>query len=192
MEWSTWTDALFRELADADLARDGEIAPVLAAFGGPDLLFLGWLRPFAKGRYPDPVIELCALALPLGADRLALCLGARAWSLDDPIPPVTEDLDARQRVRITTFADGAARTPLVWNVVQPFDLDGSQVRWSEPTRLDDGEGWIAEALGICIRERAVVADDVPGVLRQAERVVALGHELHLTEHALSRLTGRVP
>jgi hypothetical protein len=188
MTWQEWTDAIFRECADDELARYAEVAPALAAFSGDELLFVAWLRPFAKGAYDRPVIELCALAVPLGGDRLALSMGARAWSLDKPVPRGQDGVDARQRVLITTYADGAGTDARVWNVVHPFDLDGDRVRWHEPTRLDGGEGWIADALAAFVQTPDAARDArAEEVADQAERVVRLGHELYLSEACVDRL-----
>src|SRR5687767_6035135 len=85
--------------AAKDVALSDEVRPCLAAFAGDEPLLVAWWRPFPKGGYADPLIELLALACPLGADRVAQSLAGRATSLDDPIAPVVAGVgDLRQRV----------------------------------------------------------------------------------------------
>ena len=174
-----WDDVegLFVSSADADLRGQGDAQPAFGAFAGERLLFLAWLRPFAKGDHVDPLIELLALAMSLNADRLALRMSARVWSLDDPIPPVSEDADLRQQALALTFVDGVDGDVRMWTVIHPYDLDGDGPTWRAPQRLDGGEGWIGQALRFSVRERDKLATDAKGVGQQAVRVAALGHRL---------------
>jgi hypothetical protein len=168
--------------AEADLAAGAEMArPCLVALDGPALLFLGFLRPFGKGDHHAPITELLDLAVRLRADRLALAITARAWSLDDPIPPVADGVDLRQRVLMIerVAAPGAAGDHR--SILIPFDdpVPETPVRWGERRELDGGEGWIADALRWAVSPAArtdVPADDTVAVLLAA-RADALGHLL---------------
>ncbi|CAN5138061.1 MAG: hypothetical protein H0V93_12360 [Euzebyales bacterium] len=186
--WHDVNDTLVA-LATGDLRRDGEVQPCMAAFAGDELLFFAFLRSFAKGAYADPIIELLALAAPLAADRVAISMGARAWSLDDPIPPVLPDAgDLRQRVLVITAVDAATGDGRSTGTVIPFSCDGGAVRWSPPAV--DGEhheGWICGALEVLISERHRMTAGVSEIRRQAERCERLGHELHLGAAAADRL-----
>ena len=186
-----WEDleALFVACATEDLLTRGEVEPVLAAFAGPRLRFLAWLRPFEKGAYADPLIELCALAVLLDADRLALCMSGRVWSLNDPIAPVTEDVDLRERALVAFFVDGARGRPIAWSVIQPYDVEGDAVRWDDPRRLHDGSGWIPATLKLAVRKRGRPGRDGGDVRRQARRVDALGHGLYVPEDVQAYLRG---
>lgn len=184
-------EELFVSCAEADLEQWGELAPALVAFSGEQLLFIAWLRPFEKGAYHDPVIELLALAMPLDADRLALALAGRAWSFEDPIAPVSEDADLRQRVLVLHFVDGADGAAKPYSVVRAFDLEDGKVRWGEPRRLDGGQGWVFQALEVAVHRRARLRAPLSEVRAQAARVVELGHDLHLSPE-LARRFGVAP
>lgn len=57
------------------------------------------------------MIELLALAMALEADRLVFATAGRLTSLDDPIPPVTDGADLRQRTVERLGLGDAARGP---------------------------------------------------------------------------------
>lgn len=180
-------DELVVATATDDLEATGEVVPCFVAFAGDHLRFIAFLRPFAKGAYADPIVELSALAMPLDADRLALSVGARVWSLDDPVPPVTADADLRQRVLQVEYVDGTAGRPRHHSVLHAFDLADSHLTWHDPVRLDDGEGWIPEALTLAVQHRRRLATTDAEIARQAQRCVALGHDLYLAPAVSERL-----
>jgi hypothetical protein len=174
-------DDLFVQCATDDLEAAGEIRPGMAAFAGDRLRFLAWLRPFAKGAYHKPLIELFALAGPLDADRLALSIAARVWSLDDPIPPVTREVDLRQRVLMLHVVDGAQGRPRSHTVMRSFELGPDGPEWGARNVLTGGEGWIIQAMEIVVRDRHKLRAPLAEIAKQATRVVSLGHSLYLTE-----------
>src|SRR5690606_2934864 len=110
-----------KEEAEADLLAGQDSArPCLAAYRGHEPLFVAFLRRFEKGRYHDAVIELLALAIPLQANQLAMSMTGRAWSLDDPIVPVSEEGDLRQRVLMIESADSTSGAVESLSVIFPF------------------------------------------------------------------------
>ncbi|MGH8900878.1 MAG: hypothetical protein ACRDYA_04155 [Egibacteraceae bacterium] len=174
--------------AERDLEAGDEIRPCLTAFAGEAPLVLAFLRPFPKGGYHDPLIELIALAAPLGANRLKLSISGRAWSMDDPIPPVDLDFgDLRQRVLQIQSVDGTAGRPWSASTLLPFDVVDGTVRWSEAVRLGSGEGWIPSALEIAVRKRRRFHAPLDEIRRQAERCVTLGHLVALGPTVADRL-----
>lgn len=178
--WDETEDFLVSE-ASADLEGGEDVRPCLVAFRDEEPLFVAFLRSFVKGEYADPVIELVALAAPLFANRLAMSVGARAWSLDDPLPPVVPGVgDLRQRVLSITFAEEDGGGVSVRSVVVPFDHDGHSATWLPALRHPGGEGWIPSALALAIEHRADLATSVKEMRRQARRCVALGHLLALS------------
>jgi hypothetical protein len=184
-----WTDVeeLLVGLAGDDLENSGEVHPALAAFTGDTLAFLAFLRPFEKGCYADPMIELLALAMPLGCDRLALSMGGRVWSLDDPIPPVADGVDLRQRAVVLHLVDGA-EPEASDSALHPFELTDAGVRWSPPVRdLGRMDGWLAEALRIAVERHADLRTGDEEIRRQAARCERLGHEVHLGVEVAERL-----
>lgn len=183
-------ETFFLESARGDLERDGDVAPCLVAFSGEDPLLLAYLRPFDKGEYTDPLIELIALAGPLGADRLAACFGARGWSLDGPPHEVRSDRDPRQRVLAIQGADGSAGAARPFGTLWPFDLDGGEVRWGEALRTDDPQGWIPQALTAAVAGRERLQASAEEMAAQAVRCAELGHDLYLAPEGERRLGGQ--
>lgn len=188
-----WTDVddLHRWLAELDAP---DPAPHLAAYAAEELLVLVRLRPFAPGAYQGPLVEALALALPMGADRVSLALPGRAWSLDDPVPPVTAGADLRQRVLTQVSVDGHARDrPDVRMALHPFRLDaGAHVRglrWDPTVDPGPGEGWIPDALATLLGARDDFAADGGSDerRRQVTRLEDLGHLVVLTAPGRDRL-----
>ncbi|MDQ4130230.1 MAG: hypothetical protein M3133_04450 [Actinomycetota bacterium] len=178
-------DRFFIEEATLDLQAGVGVVPCLAAFRGERPLFLAFVRSFEPGAYARPLTELLALAGPLAADRLAVSLAGRAWSLNDPIPPVTVDTDLRQPVLIIQRVDAHGRPPGGGSTLVPFEPVDGTVRWGQARNLDLPEGWIARALVLtCSRQfRASLADS----RRQAVRCVVLGHRLLLAPDVAEQL-----
>ena len=182
MDWEDVEQLLIDEAA-ADLEATGEIRPCLAAFVGDDPLALAFVRPFERGRYHDALLELLALVVPLGADRLALSMGGRAWSLDDPMPPVIRGVgDLRQRVVVITRVDGAGPEVTCGSSLHPFDCDGQSVTWGTTLR-ERGEGWIADAMEVLVRDREQMRCPVAKVVSQLHRCMTLGHVVALSPAA---------
>lgn len=182
-------DIFFRDTTEDTLLATGEVMPCLAAFAGQRGLLLADLRPFEKGRYAEPLIELLALALPLGADRLAVAFGGRAWSLDDPpTPMVPGDPDLRQRILTIHRADGAGLRVRSEAVMWPFELADGAVTWHPPLHTDEAvAGWIPEALNKAVEHRERLGQPAEVALAQAERCARLGHRVHLSPEVGERL-----
>lgn len=173
--WIEVGEFLLQE-ATADLVDGLDIRPCLVAFCGDRPLFVSFLRSFDKGRYAEPVIELLALAAPLDADRIAVALGGRAWSLHDPTPPVIPGAgDLRQRVLSIVTVDGTGTGVDVRGTVHPFTVAGHEVTWGDPVPHDGGKGWIPSALRLTVAQRRALAAPPADIRRQARRCAALGH-----------------
>lgn len=183
-------DELFVRSATDDLVQRGEIQPALAAFAGDRLRFLAWIRPFEKGAYHKPLIELYALAGPLDADRIAVSMPARAWSLKDPIPPVSADADLRQRVLVVHLVDGSHGRPRCSSILHPFEEGDEGPSWQEPQRLPGGEGWIFAATELAVTKRTSLRTSDREIRKQAIRVSRLGHDLYLATDLHDRLALR--
>lgn len=183
---TAWTDVdhLHRQLAELDAP---DPAPHLAAYAADDLLVLVRLRPFPPGGYQGPLVEALALALPMGADRVSLALPGRAWSLDDPVPPVTVGADLRQRVLTQVSVDGHDRArPDVRMSLHPFCVDAGasegRLRWQPRIDPGPGEGWIPDALAALVEARDDIAagGGVEERRQQVARLEELGHLVVLT------------
>jgi hypothetical protein len=184
-----WEDveALLVSVAQLDIEEDVWVRPALVAFAGDHLRFMAWLRPHPKGEYHDPFTELLSLAMPLDADRLAVSISGRAWSLRDPIVPATRDVDLRQRVLIVYTVDGVGRRPRAAAALHPFEVADGGVVWQDRQELPGGEGWIPEVLELSVRERHRLRTTDGMIRSQADRVVRLGHDLHVSAEVAVRL-----
>lgn len=189
-----WEDQrhLLIDLAVADLRGGGDVLPSMAAFAGDQPLFLATLRPFDKGAHQDAILEVGALAVGLGADRLALSLSGRAWSLLDPIPPVLDDgCDLRQRVIVVHTADATTDDPMATSTIVPFDK-GAEDRVVLGQAIADqaGEGWAPHALLLMAAGGGPAGGPPVGdadLGRQVLRCEALGHRLAWSRDLLARL-----
>ena len=173
--------AMVKDFADADLRRHGEVTPCLAAYAGDRLAFFGFCRPFDKGTHEQPLAELFDLAANLAANRLYLTMGARIWSLDDPIMPAINGADLRQRVVMVHRAEAPPHgAPFRLAEAWPFDLNGSDVAWHErfaPSELP--VGWVTDAVLQTVGRGAARFDEpyTIGLIYQAEQMDLMGHVL---------------
>lgn len=184
-----WADveAFVVAQAEADLAAGADVRPCLVAFRADAPLFVAFLRPFPKGEYADPLVEVLAVAAPLGADRLAVSMAARAWSLEDPIPPVAEGLgDLRQRVLVVTTADGTGQDVRVGSAVHPFAQRGGRVQW-HPVLREPGQGWIISALRLAVEGRRELGASRAEIRAQVARCLQLGHQMGFADEAARHL-----
>ena len=185
-----WNDVEPYLLAEAgsDLSDADDVRPCLVAFCGETALLVAFLRSFAKGEYADPLIELLALTAPLGADRLALSIAGRAWSLEDPVVPAVPGVgDLRQRVLTVHCVDGTCKPARVTSALHPFLREGGCVRWDPPLRPGGGEGWLVSALRLAVERREALSAPAREIRRQARRCVDLGHALALTDAGAARM-----
>jgi hypothetical protein len=186
--WDDRRDFLLDEAA-RDLVATGEVRPCLVAFRGDEPLLLAWSRPFEKGAYHEPLLELLTLAAMLRADRLALSLSGRAWSHRDPIPPVVDGAgDLRQRVVLVESVDATRVPPERGSLIVPFELDGETVRWGEDRLdLDGADGWASGALLTAAEGPAELRGSDEETRMHALRCVALGHLLAFEQAVVDRL-----
>lgn len=185
--WSDVEEFLI-EAAEDDLRATGEVTPCLIACAGDEPLLAAFMRPFERGSHADPMIELLALAMPLGADRLALSMGGRAWSLDDPVAPAVDGVgDLRQRVVCVHLADGTSGSPGVQTLLRPFTIRHGAVEWEGELRPGPAEGWVTEALAVSVSSAGELRASADELAAQAQRCVVLGHQLYLAPAGDARM-----
>lgn len=163
--------------AGDDAAGTRALRPVLVAFRDEDPLLWAWFRPMLPGDVQSPLIEVVTLAAGLRANRAAFGGLARAWSLNDPLPPVIDGLgDLRQKVFAVHLVDASGRRRMVrsllWLVRDGY-LDGPV--------LDEagGEhGLVARVLTAAFAGSGL-ASDRDAVVAQLVRCQLLGHTLGL-------------
>jgi hypothetical protein len=189
-----WEDVEAFAIAEAERdlqAGEAMSQPLLTAWSGRDLQFLAVMRGFAKGAYHQPLTELLTLAGRLDADRVSFAITGRAWSMDDPIPPVTEDGDLRQRVLVVELADAAGGRPRHRSVIVPFadPEPGRPIAWGERQELPASEGWISHALRRAVTpeaRRSLRCSD-RRIAREALRCDRLGHVLGFSDEVVDRM-----
>jgi hypothetical protein len=193
LTWEEAPDTLLA-LAACDLDGGGSPVPRLLAHRGETALGIAELRPFGPGEVLSPVIELLALFLPLGADRVCLALPGRVWSLDDPLTPVSEEEGVDRRPAVTLgIADGHGDACRIQGALHPFVVDDvGEWGWEPPLGPDDRwEAPVLDALGLLLDARHDLVPRAGHRQEQLERVLVLGHWLALAPVAATEL-GLVP
>ncbi len=145
-----WDDRLdmFRTFAEADLEAGDEVYATVVGYHGVEPAAVVMVRDFLKGEHLPALSEALSLPWGLGCTRLCVALPGRAWSLDDPIPPVVGDADLRQRVvavdEVVAEHGSLRRT----SVLLPFRRDGGAVVWDEPVALPASQGPVGDMLEV--------------------------------------------
>lgn len=164
-------DEAARDLADGVPAR-----PCIAAFRGAKPLMLAFLRPHAKGAYLDPMIEVLTIAAGLGADRLMASFSGRAWSWDDPIPPVLPGVgDLRQPVVTVHRVDGSGPDLSTRDLIIPYSVEDGRVVWGERLDQESAEGVIPQLLRVMVERGAELMATDDDIAVQVLRCDRLGH-----------------
>ena len=193
----SWGDAVSTlvALAADDLIREHDPIPTIVAFRGDDPVAIVGLRPFETGDVGQALVEVLSLLVPLGADRLAFGGTGRIWSLDDPIVPVCEEGDLRQRAIVIALADAHDGPCRLATSVHPFEGTGTDLVLHPPLEVD-GEGLsdaaeIGPAAAILVgaleqRTELFELTQPRDLVAQLGRVLLLGHDLALApDHAAS-------
>jgi len=191
-----WSDveAFLLDDATRDLAAGVGPLPALAAAIDDEVVALGTLRPFDDTGPVPALVEVLALLLPLGVNRVALRLSGRAWSTLDPIPPVSDAGDLRARVLVLVQADGLPHPCRISSGLHELQQEPSSQGWTLGAVIVDTEEQpvapIIEALGILLDRRDELEGDVTGagLVAQLGRILLLGHELALAPELAFRLT----
>ncbi len=178
-------------LASADLDAGRPPAPTLIAFAGDEPQAVAALRPFGPGELVPALVELLALFLPLGSDRLALSLPGHAWPLDE-CAAAAEPTGADPRVRVVavSLADGRVRPARLVASLHAYRVDADGWSWGERLAPPESspEGEIPQTLTAILDARDDLTVPRPlELVAQLGRVLLLGHELALAPEASVRL-----
>jgi hypothetical protein len=179
--WCDDTDRLLG-LAANDLAGGLPPRPTLTAYAGEEGLAIVGLRPFGPGELLGPLVELAALLLPLGADRFGLAVPGRAWSLDDPIPPVLDEVDLRRTVLTIVQVDGhGTDEPRTGGSLHPYEVDaGGEVVFDPAIGVGWPDGPATDGLLTLVRgRRDVTASRPQATVVQFARCLLRGHHVVL-------------
>ncbi len=192
----TWeqSERFLLDLAAGDLAAGGWPLPTLLACIDDEAVAVDTLRPFDEEGPVPALVEVLALLLPLGINRVALLLPGRAWSTIDPIPPVTDEGDLRARVLMLVQADGLHRPCRHVSRVRELHEEPGDGRWRIGEVVIEGseepEAPVLDALGILLDRRDELRRDTTGsaLVAQLGRVLLLGHQLALAPRLAVPLT----
>lgn len=189
--WDTATERLLA-IAAADLDAGLPPRPTLLAHAGDEGLAIVGLRPFGPGELLGPLLELAALLLPLGADRFALAVPGRAWSLDDPIPPVIDEVDLRTTVLTILLLDGHDRAePLVDGSLHPYHggADGDPPTFDAPVTVGWPDGPATDGFRHLVARRHALSPPVDAAhcVVQFARCLLRGHDLVLAPDVADHL-----
>ncbi len=185
-----WEDrrAFFADEARRDLEAGLDVRPCLVAMSQEERLFVAFLRAYEREDALHALIELLALAVLLGADRLALSRSGWARSLHEPVAPVVAGSgDRRQRVLVIEEVDAARDATVTCGVVVPFHLEDGAVRWEAPMAVEEATSAVTAALALAVAGREGPAAGDREIRRQARRCVRLGHLLGFAEPVFERL-----
>lgn len=181
---------LLRGFAADDLDLGMSPQPTLLAYENERPLATVMLRPFGDGQVVEAVLEVLALLMPLGTDRIVVSLPGRAWSAQDPIVPVTPDADLRQPVLLICVADGT-QVPAALSVsLHGIELDAAGWRWDGSVEAQDElDAPLIDVLRLLLDARNRLFDPPPDlrIAAQFGRVLLRGHEVHLSALATERL-----
>lgn len=200
----TWqqTEAFLLEHADTDLAELGQVQPCLVARRDAQQLLLAYLRPFDPGGCPDALSEVLTVAALLGADDLTLCLSGRAWSLQDPLPPVLPGAgDLRELIVLLSHVDRHSPGGRAHTTLHRIQGPRGPVERAPAATLPGGQGPVLATLEHAVKPEVREALDhgaderLAAAARQTVRCLLLDHELALgpgAPAALYRLLGAEP
>lgn len=198
--WETAIDDLV-----ATLARPASGPPVatLAAYAGDDPVGRVALRPFAPGEPLEALVEVLALLLPLGADRLVLAAPAHGRRLPTEATDGTNDgaNDGAGRggsslaVMVVDAAGSAersrirARVSLWWATDDPNATSGGGTATGRWVPATEAGGPVVDALMTLLagRDQLCVGDDARHTATQLARCLARGHQVLLAPAHAARV-----
>lgn len=202
LSWDDATSTLVALIAD-DLLQSHAPVPTVVAFAGDDPVAIVGLRPFDPGDVGQALLEVLSLLVPLGADRLAFGTTGRIWSLDDPIVPVCEEGDLRQRAIVIALADAHEDACTLATSIHPFEGTGADLALLPPVTIDGSDpdgarldehiaasGPAAAMLVGALEQRDELAEltEPRELVAQLGRVLLLGHDLALAPDPAASLT----
>lgn len=179
-----WEDVEWwlRHLAADDLRTTDSVRPTLVAFAGRRPLLLVRCRAFAAGEGAAAVREILDIAVPLGADRIAMSFGGSARRLDGPArspahddPAVTCDVVV---IAVTQRGDDEVDTRCTLHFVRR-GRTGPVI--APPHHTSPVGGWLRATLAEALAARPATPPSPEVIAAQAVHSITLGHELHVPD-----------
>jgi hypothetical protein len=200
-----WDEVEVDLRVEATLALDGGGAPrpVLAAFRGPEPLGVAALRPFAHDGLLAALVEVMALLLPLGADRVALALAGRpqprpGGAVGIVLSDADLGADRGELALLATSVEARGSGPCrLRSRLHPLVREEGRWHWrpDDATDLDAHRCEVTSALATLVEGRGVLADEDPAAGRlhhQLARCLLRGHRMALAPGVAARLEPEPP
>jgi hypothetical protein len=169
-------------LAADDLRTTDHVRPTLVAFAGRRPLLLVRCRAFAAGEGAAAVREILDIAVPLGADRIAMSFGGSARQLHGPAPSPAHDDPAVTRdvvvIAVTQRGDDEIDTRCTLHYVERARA-GSVIAAPHPT--SPVGGWLPAMLAEALAARPATPPSPEIIAAQAMYSITLGHVLHVPD-----------
>jgi hypothetical protein len=178
-DWND-VDAWLRDIADRDLAATGGVRPTLVAFTAHRPLLMVRCRAFAPGDGAAALREMLDIAVPMGADRVAVSFGGTARTYGGGVGSPTRGPDAEVSetllIAVAERRDGCVDLRCA---LHPLGRGGG--RPARPTGPDPVGGWLARMLTDTLEVAPVVPLPPAVIAARAAQSITLGHELHLPD-----------
>ncbi len=177
-----WDDveAWLRQLAEDDMRHDGRIRPTLVAFATRRPLLMVRCRAFAAGEGAAALREILDIALPLGADRIAMSFGGRAWKVDGDARP-RHDRSTLREILLIAVAERNSEGVDLRCILHEIDRArcGPAIERSSDTH--PVAGWLPRTLTTALAARTGVPTSREVIAARAVHSITLGHQLHVPD-----------
>lgn len=177
-----WDDveAWLRHVAEDDMRHDGCIRPTLVAFATHRPLLMVRCRAFAAGEGATALREILDIALPLGADRIAMSFGGRAWKVDGDARP-RADRSTLRDILLIAVAERHDEGVALHCTLHEIECArcGPAIERSSDTH--PVAGWLPRTLTSALAARTGVSASREVIAARAVHSITLGHELHVPD-----------
>jgi hypothetical protein len=179
-DWND-VDAWLRDVADHDLAATGGVRPTLVAFAAHRPLLMVRCRAFAPVDGAAALREMLDIAVPMGADRVAVSFGGTARTDGGEVGTPTRGLDARvSEILLIAVAERMDGGVDLRCALHPLGR-GGYGRAARSTGPDPVGGWLARMLTDALAVAPVVPLPPAVIAARVTHSITLGHEPHLPD-----------
>lgn len=177
-----WDDveAWLRSVAEDDRSHDGCIRPTLVAFATHRPLLMVRCRAFAAGEGAAALREILDIALPLGADRIAMSFGGRAWKVDGHARPRDDRSTLREilLIAVAQRSSGGVDLRCALHEIERARCGPAIERSSDTHPV---AGWLPRMLTAALAAPPAEPASREVIAARAVHSITLGHELHVPD-----------
>ena len=178
-----WNDVeeWLRDVAGHDVAATGGVRPTLVAFAAHRPLLMVRCRGFAPGDGPAALREMLDIAVPMGADRVAVSFGGTAQTDGGGVSAVAGGPDATVReILLIAVAERSDDSVDLRCALHPLEPGGCG-RAARSTGPDPVGGWLAWMLTDALAGAPAVPRPAAVIAARVTQSITLGHELHVPD-----------